>query len=94
MTIREPQGARAEHASQFSTNQSIIAEFEWPLCLQATKRLFAEKFVLSVLTKIPSEKRGFDRPARLLPGSVVFFLNVDMYDEFHELDVLIVLLYM
>ena len=47
MTIREPQGARSEHASQFSTNQSIVAEFWWTLCLQAMKRLFAGKFVLS-----------------------------------------------
>ena len=38
-------------------------------------------------------EKGFARPTRLLPGSVVFF-NVHMYDEFHVLDVLIVLLYM
>ena len=29
----------SEHASQFSTNQSIVAEFGRALCLQATKRL-------------------------------------------------------
>ena len=27
LTICEPQGARSEHASQFSTNQSVVAEF-------------------------------------------------------------------
>ena len=46
LTKYEPQCARREHASQFATNQSIVAEFWWALCLQATKRLFAEKFVL------------------------------------------------
>ena len=29
----------SEHASQFSTNQSIVAEFRRALCFQATKRL-------------------------------------------------------
>ena len=41
---------------------------------------------------MPSEKKRFDRPTRLLPGSVGSFINVHMYDEFHVPDVLIVLL--
>ena len=33
----------SEHASQFSTNQSIVAEFRRALCFQATKRLICKK---------------------------------------------------
>ena len=33
----------SEHASQFSTNQSIVAEFRRALCSQATKRLICKK---------------------------------------------------
>ena len=54
--------------SQFLMHQSIVAEFERALYLQATKRLIAEKFVLQCkqLTKFQVKKR-FDRPTRLLP---------------------------
>ena len=33
----------SEHVSQFSTNQSIVAEFRRALCFQATKRLICKK---------------------------------------------------
>ena len=60
----------------------------------SNEKVICRKVCFKRLTKIPSEKRGFDRPARLLQGSVDFFFNVHTYDEFHEPDVLIVLLYM
>ena len=67
----------SEHASQFSTNQSIVAEFRRALCFQATKRLICKKFVLS--GQESSKKKSFDRPRRLLPGSVGSSFNVHMY---------------
>ena len=42
---------RNEHVSQFSTNQSIVAEFGRALCLQATKRLSCRKVCFKWLTK-------------------------------------------
>ena len=45
LTVHELQGARSKHASHFLTIQSIVAKILWALCLQATKSLFAEKFV-------------------------------------------------
>ena len=59
----------------------------------SNKKVICRTFFYAV-NKIPSETKGFDRPTRLLPGSVgFFFFNVLMYDEFHVPNVLIVLLY-
>ena len=67
----------SEHASQLSTNQLIVAEFRRALCFQATKRLICKKFVLS--GQESSKKKSFDRPRRLLPGSVGSSFNMHMY---------------
>ena len=72
----------SEHASQFSTNQSIVAEFGGALCLQATKRL--TKFQV---------KKGFIAPQGCYQDQLVLFI-AHMHDEFHVSNVLIVLLYM
>ena len=64
----------SEHASQFSTNQSIVAE----LCFQARKRLICKKVCFKRSRKFQVKKR-FDRPRRLLPGSVGSSFNVHMY---------------
>ena len=74
LTIREPQGARKQHASQFSTNQSIDAEFRRALCFQATK-LICKKVCIKRSRKFQVKKR-FDRPRRLLPGYVGSSFNV------------------
>ena len=52
------------HASQFSTNEAIVAEFGRALWLQATKRLICRKVCFKRLTKFQVKKR-------LLPGLVV-----------------------
>ena len=57
---------RSGHASQFSTNESIVAEFGWALWLQATKRSICRKVCFKRLTKFQVKKR-------LLPGLVVVF---------------------
>ena len=72
----------SEHASQFSTNQSIVAEFGRALCLQATERL--TKFQV---------KKGLIAPQDSYQDELVLFI-VHMHDEFHVPNVLIVLLYM
>ena len=64
----------SEHASQFSTNQSIVAEFRRALCFQATKRLICFK-----RSRKFQVKKRFDRPRRLFPGSVGSSFNVHMY---------------
>ena len=84
----------SEHASQFSTNQSIVAEFRRALCFQARKRLICKKVCFKWSTKFQVKKR-FDRPGRLLPGSVGSSFNVHNYvlicnKEFNVPDVLIV----
>ena len=88
----------SEHASQFSTNQSIVAEFRRALCYQATKRLICKKVCFKRSRKFPVKKR-FGRCRRLLPGSVGSSFNVHMYwyprlicneDYFNVPDVLIV----
>ena len=76
---------RSGHASQFSTNESIVAEFGRALWLQATKRSICRKVCFKQLT---SEKKALTRI-----GCRFFFFNVHMYNEFHVPDVLIVLLY-
>ena len=58
-----------EHASQFSTNQSIVAEFRRALCFQATKRLICKKVCFKRSRKF-QVKRRFDRHRKILPGSV------------------------
>ena len=79
----------SEHASQFSTNQSIVAEFRRALCFQA-KVCFKRSRKFQV-------KKRFDRPRRLLPGSVGSSFNVHMYwyvmKKFNVPDVLIVFLW-
>ena len=75
---REPRGARKRARSQFSTNQSIVAEFRQALCFQATKRLICKKVCFKRSRKFQVKKR-FDRPRRLLPGSVGSSFNVHMY---------------
>ena len=72
----------SEHASQFSTNQSIVAEFGRALCLQATKRL--TKFQV---------KKGLIAPQDSYQDQLVLFI-VHLHDEFHVPNELIVLLYM
>ena len=67
----------SEHASQFSTNQSIVAEFRRALCFQATKRLICKKVCFKRSRKFQVKER-FDRPRRLLPGSVGSSFNVHM----------------
>ena len=42
----------SEHASQFSTNQSIVAEFRPALCFQATKRLICKKNYFKVSSRV------------------------------------------
>ena len=90
MTIREPQGARSEHASQFSTNQSILmgsvsASNEKVICrIVCFKRL--AKFQVK-------KRKGLIGLQDSYQDRLVFF-NVHMYHEFHVPDVLIVLLYM
>ena len=71
-----------EHASQFLTKQSFVAEFGRALSLTAAKSLI-------YITKFQVQK-GFDRPTRFLKESVGFGC---MYDEFSVADVLILLLY-
>ena len=84
----------SEHASQFSTNQSIVAEFGRALCLQATKRLICRKFCLKRLTKF-QVKKGLIAPQDSYQDQLVLFIIiVHVYDEFHVPYVLIVLLYM
>ena len=70
----------SEHASQFLTNQSIDAEFRQALCFQATKRLICKKVCIKRSRKFQVKKR-FDRPRRLLPGSVgsSFNMHTGMY---------------
>ena len=70
----------SEHASQFSTNQSIVDEFGRALCLQATKRL--TKFQV---------KKGLIAPQDSYQDQLVFFI-VHMHDEFHVPNVLKTLL--
>ena len=87
----------SKHASQFSINQSIIAEFRRALCFQATKRLICKKVCFKLSTKFQVKKR-FDRPRRLLPGLVGSSFNVHNYilicnEEFNVPDVLIVFLW-
>ena len=82
----------SEHASQFSLNQSIVAEFGRAQCLQATKRLICRKVCFKRLTKF-QVKKGLIGVQDSYQDLLVFF-NVHMYDEFHVPDVLIVLLYM
>ena len=72
----------SEHASQFSTNKSIVAEFGRALCLQATKRL----------TKC-QVKKGLIAPQDSYQEQLVLFI-VHMHGEFHVPNELIVLLYM
>ena len=85
----------SEHASQFSTNQSIVAEFRRALCFQATKRLICKKVCFKRSRKFQVKKR-FDRPRRLLPGSVGSSFNVRNVlicnEEFNVPDVLSVFL--
>ena len=76
MCIRDRLGI--EHASQFSTNQSIVAEFIRALCFQATNRLICKKVCFKRSRKFQVKGR-FHRPRRLLPGSVGFSFNVYMY---------------
>ena len=68
----------SEYASQFSTNQSIVAECRRVLCFQATKRLICKKVCFKWSRKF-QVKRRFDWPRRLLPGSVGSSFNVHMY---------------
>ena len=68
-----------EHASQFSTNQSIVAEFRWALCFQATKRLICKKVCFKRSRKFQVKKR-FDRPGRLLPGSVYVVIGSEEFN--------------
>ena len=68
----------SEHASQFSTNQSIVTEFRRALCFQATKSLICKKVCFKLSRKFQVKKR-FDRPRRLLPGSVGSSFKVHMY---------------
>ena len=58
----------------------------------SNEKVICRKVCFKQLTKF-QVKKSFDRPRRLLPGSVGFFLNMYIYDEFHVPDVLIVLLY-
>ena len=53
----------SEHASQFWTNQSIVAEFGQALCLQATKRLtkFQVKKGLIASQDLPGSVGSFYR---------------------------------
>ena len=85
----------SEHASQFSTNQSTVAEFRRALCFQAMKRLIDKKVCFKRSRKFQVKKR-FDRLRRVLPASVGSSFNVHMYwdnDEFNVPDVLIVSLW-
>ena len=75
-----------ERASQFSTNKSIVPECRWALCPIAAKRLIFRNVCLKRFNKASKEKKGFDRPARLL-------LLQRMFDVFPVLDVLLVLLH-
>ena len=68
----------SEHASQFSTNQSIVAELRRALCYQATKRLICKKVCFKRSRKFPVKQR-FGRRIKLLPGSVASSFNVHMY---------------
>ena len=82
----------SEHASQFSTNQSIVAEFGRALCLQAKKRLICRKFCLKRSTKF-QVKKGLIGPQDSYQDQLFLFI-AHMHDEFHVPNVLIVLLYM
>ena len=86
----------SEHVSQFSTNQSIVGEFRRALCFQATKRLICKKVCFKRSRKF-QVKEMFDRPRRLLPGSVGSSFNVHMYwyvlKNLNVPDVLIVFLW-
>ena len=68
-------------------NQSSLNFDE--LCLQATKRLFAEKLTKFQVIK----KKCLIGLQDSYQGGLVLF-DVHLYDEFHVPDVLIVLLYM
>ena len=58
----------------------------------SNEKVICRKVCFKRLTKFQVKRKEFDRPTRLLKGSVGFFFSVHMYDEFHVLDVLIVLL--
>ena len=63
------------------------------MCLQEMKRLICRKVCLKRLTKF-KEKKKFDRPTTLLPGSVGSFLTCICMMNFRVPDaVLIVLRY-
>ena len=68
----------SKHTSQFSTNQSILAEFRRALFFQVRKRLICKIVCFKRSRKFQVRKR-FDRPRRLLPGSVGSSFNVHMY---------------
>ena len=68
---------RWEASTQFSSNQSIVAEFRRALCFQATKRLICKKVCFKRSRKFQVKKR-FDRPRKLLPGSVGSSFKVHM----------------
>ena len=82
-----------KHNSQFSTNQSIVAEFGWALCLQATKRLICRKVCFKRLTKFQEKKKSLIDLQDFYQDWLALF-NLHRYDEFHVPDVLIVSLYM
>ena len=63
------------HGSQFSTNQSIVAEFERALCLQATKRLVCRKVCCKRLTKTSFTRAKKIGTARQIFGSVLTILR-------------------
>ena len=73
LTIREPQGAKKRTLSQSSLNNRMGSVFESNEKVNCRKVCFKRSY-----KKVPSEKR-FDRPRRLLPGSVGSSFNVHMY---------------
>ena len=64
----------SEHASQFSTNQSIVAEFRLALCFQATKRLICKKVCFKRSRTFQVKKR-FDRPTDFYQDWLVLHLT-------------------
>ena len=69
----------SEHASQFSTGQSIVAEFRRALCFQAMKRLICKKVVLSGQESSKWKKDLVGLEESYQDRLVLHLINVHMY---------------
>ena len=79
----------SEHASQFSTNESIVSEFGRALRSASNETVNLQKILFKAANKVPSEK-GLIGPDDSFQDQLVLFI-VHMHDEFYVPNVLIVL---